>query len=235
MVGRVKLLPHRVRALALTAIGIVLFGVDDPGTPANQVEVHLELDPPTQLASVWHVMSAVPSAPSAPLSRQLSLLGTPGAFSFPEQSGAAQLPLLLRPVGVQHEHIVAGGGDRRGAGLMPALSFQTGHLLLQCPGVLQPLGEWPGDLQDSVARGKSDLRRSDSELLHPYSLQAVRWLLLWAQLGLVENLNGEWALSGEVHRAGQLQPELRPCQVLFLAQKGEVESEGPVLPTHFHI
>lgn len=44
VVGRVELLPHRVRTLALAAIGIVLLGVDDPGTPSDQVEIHLELD-----------------------------------------------------------------------------------------------------------------------------------------------------------------------------------------------
>jgi hypothetical protein len=53
MVGGVELLTHRVRTLALTAIGIILLGVDDPGAPTDQIEVHLELDFPTQLASVW--------------------------------------------------------------------------------------------------------------------------------------------------------------------------------------
>ncbi|KAL4666453.1 hypothetical protein H8957_016729, partial [Semnopithecus entellus] len=157
MVGWMKLLPDRIRTLALAAIGIVLLGVDDPGAPSDQVEVHLELDLPTQLTSVWQVMSTVPLAP---LPGQLSLLGPPGALSFPQQGGPTQLSLLLREVGVEHkEHI----GGRRCGGPLPTLSSYPGHLLLQGPRALQPLGEWPGHLQDHVAQGKGDLGQSDSE------------------------------------------------------------------------
>ena len=106
VVGWMELLPHRVGTLALAAIGIVLLGVDDPGAPSDQVEVHLELDLPTQLASVLQVISAVP--PSL-LPRELTLLDPPGALSFPQQGGATQPPLLWREVGVEHEEHV---GDR---------------------------------------------------------------------------------------------------------------------------
>lgn len=142
VVGWMELLSHRVRALSLTAISIVLLGVDDPGTPSNHIEVHLELDLPTQLASIWQVMSRVPPAP---LPGELSLLSPPGAFSFPQQGGAAQQPLLGGEVRIeQEEHI----GDGCCGRPLPTLSSQTGHLLLQRSRVLQPLGEWPGHLQD---------------------------------------------------------------------------------------
>ena len=229
MVCRVELLPHRVRTLALAAISIVLLGVDDPGAPSNQVEVHLELDLPTQLASVRQRMSRVPPAP---LPEELSLLGPPGARSFPKQGGATQPPLLRREVGVEQEEHV---GDRWRGRPLPTLSSQAGHLLPQLPGVLQPLGEWPGHLQDQAARGKGDLGQSDSEQFHPKTFQAAGGVLICLQLWLVENLNGERDLRGKVHRAGQLQPELSPLQIFFLAQEGEVKSKGPVLPVHLHI
>ena len=140
MVGRVELFPHGVRTLALAAIGIVLLGVDDPGAPSDQVEVHLELDLPTQLASVPHV---IPAVPRAPLPGELSFLGPPGALCFPQQGGATQPPLLRGEVGMeQEEHVGDGWGGRP----PPALSSQAGHLLPQSPRVLQPLGEWPGHL-----------------------------------------------------------------------------------------
>lgn len=210
MVGGMELLPHRVRTLALTAIGIVLFGVDDPGAPSNQVEIHLELDLSTQLASVWQVMSRVPPAP---LPGELSLLGPPGALSFPQQGGAAQPPLLCGEVGIEQEKHVGDGWCGRP---LPTLSTQTGHLLFQLPRVFQPLGKWPGHFQDHAARGKGHLGQGDSEQFHPKTFQTVGWVMIRLQLWLVENLNREWDIRGKSHRAGQLQPELSPLQVLFL-------------------
>lgn len=229
VVGGMELFPHRVGTLALTAIGIVLLGVDDPGAPSNQVEVHLELDLPTQLASVRQVMSRVPPALFL---EELSLLGPPGALSFPQQGGATQPPLLRREVGVeQEEHI----GDRRCGRPRPAFSGQTGHLLPQLPRVLQPLGEWPGHLQDHAARRKGNLGQRNSQQFQPKTFWAAGWVPIGLQLWLVKNLDGEWDARGKVHWAGQLQPELGPLQVLLLAQEGEVKSKGPILPIHLHI
>uniref|UniRef100_A0ABI7YZC8 Uncharacterized protein n=1 Tax=Felis catus TaxID=9685 RepID=A0ABI7YZC8_FELCA len=145
VVGGMELFPHRVRTLALTTVGVVLLGVDDPGAPSDEVEVHLELDLPTQLASVRQV---VPAVPPAPLLGELSLSGPPGALRLPQQGGATQPPLLRGEVGVEHEERT---GDRRHGRPLRTLSGQTGRLLRQLPRVLQPLGERPGHLQDHAA------------------------------------------------------------------------------------